>query len=59
MGLYSLRSDRMFCEQLDYNLLLRWFPDMDVTQEPGATEAHVRRRADAGAVRRRRPRDDE
>lgn len=33
MALYSVRSDRMFCEQLDYNLLFRWFLDMDMTQE--------------------------
>ena len=27
--LYSVRSERLFCEQLDYNLLLRWFLDID------------------------------
>jgi transposase len=26
---YSVRSDRMFCEQLDYKLLFRWFLDMN------------------------------
>ncbi len=25
MALFSVRSDRMFCDQLDYNLLFRWF----------------------------------
>jgi transposase len=30
MALYTVRSERMFCEQLDYNLLFRWFLDMDV-----------------------------
>ena len=29
MALYSVRSERLFCEQLDYNLLLRWFLDID------------------------------
>jgi transposase len=29
VALYSVRSDRMFCEQLDYNLLFRWFLDMN------------------------------
>ena len=29
MALYTVRSDRMFCEQLDYNLLFRWFLDMN------------------------------
>src|SRR5579864_5345705 len=33
IALYSVRSERQFCEQLDYNLLFRWFLDMDM-QEP-------------------------
>jgi hypothetical protein len=28
MALYSVRSERLFCEQLDYNLLFRWFLDI-------------------------------
>lgn len=32
MALYSVRSERMFCEQLSYNLLYRWFLDMDMTE---------------------------
>lgn len=32
MALYSVRSDRQFCEQLDYNLLFRWFLDMNVDE---------------------------
>ncbi len=28
MALRTARSERMFCEQLDYNLLLRWFRDL-------------------------------
>jgi len=34
MALYTVRSERQFCEQLDYNLLFRWFLGMDMT-EPG------------------------
>jgi transposase/IS5 family transposase len=34
MALYSIRSERLFCEQLDYQLLFRWFLDMDL-YEPG------------------------
>jgi transposase len=34
IALYSVRSDRMFCEQLDYNLMFRWFLDMTM-DEPG------------------------
>ena len=30
MALYSIRSERLFCEQLDYNLLFRWFLDMNM-----------------------------
>jgi transposase len=34
MAFYSVRSERLFCEQLNYNLLFRWFLDMNMT-EPG------------------------
>jgi len=34
MALYTVRSERQFCEQLNYNMLFRWFLDMDMT-EPG------------------------
>jgi transposase len=33
MALYTVRSERLFCEQLDYNLLFRWFLDMDMVEE--------------------------
>ena len=33
MAPYSVRSERMFCEQLDYNLLFRWFLDMDMLED--------------------------
>lgn len=33
IALFSVRSDRQFCEQLDYNLLFRWFLDMEL-EEP-------------------------
>ncbi len=32
MALYSVRSERQFCEQLDYNLLFRWFLDMGIVR---------------------------
>jgi len=28
MAFYTVHSERLFCEQLDYNLLFRWFLDM-------------------------------
>jgi transposase len=33
MALYTVRSERQFCEQLDYNLLFRWFLDMEMDDE--------------------------
>ena len=33
MSLYSVRSERQFCEQLNYNLLFQWFMDMDLMEE--------------------------
>jgi transposase len=33
MALYTIRSERQFCEQLDYNMLFRWFLDMDMVED--------------------------
>jgi len=53
-GLYSIRSERLLVEQLDYNLLFRWFVGLsmdaevwDATvllQEPGAAAGSRHRR---------------
>src|SRR5437868_15149116 len=32
MSLYSVRSERAFCEQLDYHLLYRWFLGMNMVE---------------------------
>lgn len=32
MALYTIRSERMLCEQLDYNLLFRWFLNMELDE---------------------------
>ena len=32
MALYTVRSERLFCEQLDYNLLFRWFLGLEVDE---------------------------
>lgn len=32
ISLYSVRSERAFCEELDYNLLFRWFLDMELME---------------------------
>jgi transposase len=34
MALYTVRSERQFCEQLAYNLLFRWFLDMSMLETP-------------------------
>jgi transposase len=34
MALYSVRSERMFCERLRYDLLFRWFLDMGLDEAP-------------------------
>jgi transposase len=32
MALHTVRSERLFCEQLDYNLLFRWFLDLEADE---------------------------
>jgi transposase len=32
IALFTVRSERQFCEQLDYNLMFRWFLDMDMEE---------------------------
>jgi len=32
MALYTVRSERLFCEQLDYNIMFRWFLDMNLDE---------------------------
>lgn len=34
MALFSVRSERQFCEELRYNMLFRWFLDMEMMEEP-------------------------
>ncbi len=34
MAFYMIRSERQFCEQLCYNLLFKWFLDLNVEDEP-------------------------
>src|SRR6202167_273646 len=33
MALHTIRSERMFCEQLGYNFLFRWFLDLEADEE--------------------------
>ena len=58
--LYTVRSERMLMEQLDYNLLFRWFvglsmddPVWDPTvvhEEPGPVAGRGRRRSSSPAI---------
>jgi transposase len=32
IALYSIRSERLFCEELNYNLLYRWFLNMGMDE---------------------------
>ena len=34
IALYSIRSERQFCERLRYDLLFKWFLDLNVSDEP-------------------------
>jgi transposase len=42
IALYSVRSDRQFCQMLDYNILFRWFLDMSL-EEPGLDQSNFSR----------------
>ncbi len=42
IALYSVRSDRMLCERLDYNILFRWFLDMSL-EERGLDQSNFSR----------------
>ena len=41
ISLYSIRSERAFCQELDYNLLYRWFLERRWTCWSGYREAVV------------------
>jgi transposase len=54
MALYTVRSERLFCEQLDYNFLFRWFLDLEVDEaELRPFDLFAQPRAAAGARGRR------
>lgn len=42
MALYSVRSDRLFCQMLDYNILFRWFLDMSL-EDKGLDQSNFSR----------------
>jgi len=44
MALYTIRSERQLCEQLQYNLLFRWFLDMDLLEPAFDASTYSRNR---------------
>ena len=44
ISLYSVRSERAFCEELQYNLLFRWFLDMNLTESSFAPTVFTKNR---------------
>lgn len=44
IALYSIRSERQLCEQLPYNLLFRWFLDMDMLESAFDASTYSRNR---------------
>ena len=44
IALYSIRSERQLCEQLQYNLLYRWFLDMDMLESAFDASTYSRNR---------------
>src|SRR5580765_7803095 len=44
IALYSIRSERQLCEQLQYNLLFRWFLDMDMLESAFDASTYSRNR---------------
>ncbi len=45
MVLYTVRSERLFCEQLGYNLLFRWFVDLRLDEPSFDHSTFSRKRA--------------
>ena len=43
ISLYSVRSERAFCEELDFHLLYRWFLDMSATRFAEITNGMIPR----------------
>jgi transposase len=45
MALYTVRSERMLCERLDYDLLFRWFLDLEMDEPSFDPSTFSRNRA--------------
>ena len=45
IALYSVRSERQFCERLRYDLLFKWFLDLNISDEPFDASTFSKNRA--------------
>jgi len=43
MAFYSIRSERQLCERLQYDLLFKWFPDLNMEAESDSCGSTCRR----------------
>src|SRR6516165_7475026 len=56
IALYSVRSERQLCEQLQYNLLFQWFLDLDLHTAPFDASTFAKNQEQGAlAAGRRRP----
>ena len=55
ISLYSVRSERAFCEELEYNLLFRWFLDMTLMERSFGPTVFTKNRKDCSNTGRDRP----
>ncbi len=46
IALYSVRSERQFCERLQYDLLFKWFLDLNITDSAWDASTFSKHRAD-------------
>jgi transposase len=46
IALYSVRSERQFCERLQYDLLFKWFMDLNITDAAWDASTFSKHRAD-------------
>ena len=55
IALYSVRSERQFCERLQYDLLFRFFLDLDLDEDAFDASSFAKNKAAAAGGRRRPP----
>ena len=51
MAPFSVRSERQFCERLEYNLRFKWFPDLNIMDHSASGPGNGSRKSSAGCRR--------